>query len=146
MVIYGITLVPLVEDLQAVDPGILTPFYTEDTVFDGLVRCSTQLLNIILERVPKRGYFPNTAKLRFIAESPGQEEAVKWEFEAKGTHLNFVGGIRYLRAYLGTREDLEAWVPPQVEAWDHGVRTLGKIVKRQPQSVYEGLGVSLHLE
>ena len=35
MVLYGITLVPLAEELRAADPGFLFPFYADDTVFDG---------------------------------------------------------------------------------------------------------------
>ena len=30
------TLVSLAEELQAVDPGILSPFYADDGTFDGL--------------------------------------------------------------------------------------------------------------
>ena len=43
-------------------------------------------------------------------------------------------------------EELEAWVQPQMQAWAHGVRVLGKIASRHPQSDYAGLGVSLQLE
>ena len=46
---------------------------------------------------------------------------------------------------MGPREDLEAWVHPKVEAWDHGVRNLAKIAKRYPQSAYAGLGMLLHI-
>ena len=35
---------------------------------------------------------------------------------------------------------------PKVEAWVHGVRTLGEIAKHHPQSEYSGLGVLLQLE
>ena len=38
------------------------------------------------------------------------------------------------------------WVKPQVEAWAHGVRVLGKISLRHPQSDYAGLGMLLQLE
>ena len=38
------------------------------------------------------------------------------------------------------------WVKPQVEAWAHGVRFLGKISRQHPQSAYSGLGVSLQLD
>ena len=38
----------------------------------------------------------------------------------------------YLGAYLGPQEELEAWVKPQVEAWAHWVRVLGKIARRNP--------------
>ena len=35
MVLYGITLVSLVEELRAEDLGILSPFYADDVAFDG---------------------------------------------------------------------------------------------------------------
>ena len=35
---------------------------------------------------------------------------------------------------------------PQVEAWAHGVRFLGKISQRHPQLAYARLGMSLQLE
>ena len=60
--------------------------------------------------------------------------------------LNFVSGSRYLGAYLGPQKELEAWVNPQVEAWAHRVRVLGKISQRHPQSAYDGLGILVQLE
>ena len=35
---------------------------------------------------------------------------------------------------------------PQVEAWAHGVRVLGKIALRHPQSAYAGMQMLLQLE
>ena len=49
-------------------------------------------------------------------------------------------------AFLGPREELEEWVRPKVEAWDHMVLTLAKIAKRYPQLAYDGLGMSLQLK
>ena len=34
MVLYRITLVPLVEELRSADPGLLYPFYADDAAFD----------------------------------------------------------------------------------------------------------------
>ena len=39
----------------------------------------------------------------------------------EGLTLNFVSDSRYLGAYLGLKKELEVWVKPQVEAWDHGL-------------------------
>ena len=64
----------------------------------------------------------------------------------EGLTLNFVSGSRYLGSFLGPKEELEAWIKPQVEAWDHRVRVLGKILRWHPQSAYSGLGMSLQLE
>ena len=93
-----------------------------------------------------RGYFPDLAKSLFISDTPGQEEAKKREFTKEGLVLNFTSGSRYLVAYLVPQKELEAWVKPQVEAWAHGVRVLGKITPRQPQSAYAGLGMLLQLK
>ena len=80
-----------------------------------------------MRRGPDQGYFPEPAKSLFISDSPVQEEAEKREFAIKGLILNFDSGSRYLGAYLGPRDQLEAWVKPQVEEWAHGVRVLGQI-------------------
>ena len=35
VVLYGITLVPLVEELRVADPVLLLPFYVDDAAFNG---------------------------------------------------------------------------------------------------------------
>ena len=60
--------------------------------------------------------------------------------------MKFIGGSWYLGDYLGPREELGAWMQPQVEAWSHEVRVLGKIVKRHPHLDCSGLGVLLQLK
>ena len=82
-----------------------------------------------MERRPDQVYLLNLAKYLFISDTPGQEKATRREFSAEGVELNFVSGSRYLGAYLGPQEELEAWVKPQVEAWAHRVRVLGKIAR-----------------
>ena len=145
MVLTGITLAPLAEELIAAELGILSPFYTDDAVLDGSARRNAHLLNMLMKRNPDWGYFPETAKSLFILDTPGKEEAAKREFAVEGLTLNFVSGSRYLGAYIGPQKELEAWVKPQVEAWAHGVRVLGKIARRHPQSAYAGLGMFLQL-
>ena len=127
MVLYGITLVPLAEELRTADPGLLSPCYADDAAFDGSARHSAQLLKMLTKRGPDRDNLTKLAKSLFILDTPGQEEAAKREFTEERLCLNFVSGSRYLGAYLGLQEELETWVKPQVEAWAHGVRFLGKI-------------------
>ena len=127
MIFYGITLVPLAKELRVAHPGLIPPLYADDVAFRGLAQPSAQLLKLLMERGSDRGYFPEPAKSLFILNTPGHEEAPKKYFEAEGLSLNFVSWSRYLGAYFGTQEGLAAWVKPQVEAWAHGVRILGKI-------------------
>ena len=71
MVLYGITLVSLSEELRAEDPGLLSPFYANDAALDGLARRSAQLLKLLMKRGTDRGYFPEPAKYLFILDTPG---------------------------------------------------------------------------
>ena len=87
------------------DPGLLLPFYVDNTAFGGLARQSAQLLKLLMGRGPDRGYLPVPAKLLFISDTPGQEEAAKREFAIEGLILNFISGSRYLGAYLGLQEE-----------------------------------------
>ena len=124
------------------DTGILSLFCVDDAAFDGSERLSAQLLKLLMKRWTDRGYFPEPDKFLFISDTPGQEEAVRREFVKEGLVLRLVSGSRYLGAYLGPQNQLEVWIKSQVEAWDQGVRVLGKISRRHPQSSYAGLGMS----
>ena len=108
MVFYGITLVPLAEALRAAYLGLISPFYADDAVFDGLARRSAELLKLLMRRWPDRGYFPELAKSLFISNTLGQEEVANQEFVKEGLDLHFIRCSWYLGAYLGRRDQLEA--------------------------------------
>ena len=78
MVLYGITLVTLAEELRASDLGLLTPFYAHDAAFDGSERWSDHILKLLLERGSDRGYLPDPDKSLFIEYSTDWEEAANW--------------------------------------------------------------------
>ena len=100
IVLYGITLVPLGEELRAADLGLILPFYANDAAFDGSAGQSVQLLKLLMKRGPYWVYFPKPAKSLFISDAPVQEDAVKRGFAIEGLTLNLVSGNRYLGAYL----------------------------------------------
>ena len=77
MVLYGITLFPLAEELRATDQGLISTFYANDAEFNGSARRSARLLKLLMKRGPDQGYFPKPAKSLFILDTPGQEKAVK---------------------------------------------------------------------
>ena len=66
MVLYGITLIPLVEELRVADLGLLSPFYMDNVEIDGSAQRRAQILNMLMRRGLDRGYFPERAKSLFI--------------------------------------------------------------------------------
>ena len=89
MLLYGITLVPLVEYLWAADLGLITPFYADNSEFDGSARQSDRSTRILLERGTAQGYFLETSKSIFISEYQAQEAAARQEFKTDGLELKF---------------------------------------------------------
>ena len=77
MVLYEITLIPLSEELRVVDTKFLSPFYTDNAAFNGSAQKIAQLLKLLVEIGPDRGYFPKPAKSLFISDTMVQEEAVR---------------------------------------------------------------------
>ena len=71
MVLYGITLVPLAEELKYADPTFLSPFYANDASFYGSARRSPVQLRLLLDR----GCFLELDKSLFIADNPEEKEA-----------------------------------------------------------------------
>ena len=66
MVLYGITLVPLVEELREAILGLLSPFYADDTAF------LEKLLKLLIKRGAGQEYFPELAKSLFILDTRGK--------------------------------------------------------------------------
>ena len=58
MVLYSITLLPLVEETRSADLALLAPLSADNIVFYGLARSSVHLLTLLLEQGPAREYFP----------------------------------------------------------------------------------------
>ena len=62
MVLYGITLAPLEEELRYSDPTLLSPFYNDDAVFDESARRSAAQLRLLMDWGTDRGYSPKPSK------------------------------------------------------------------------------------
>ena len=94
MVLYGVTLAPLVEELRDSYSTLLTPFYVNDAAFDGSERQIAVQLRLMMDQGPDQGYFPKQANSLFIADTPEEKEAANREFERAGLNLNYVDGRR----------------------------------------------------
>ena len=77
IVLYGIILVPLEDELRDVYPSILSPFYANNAVFDGLARWSAAHLCLLMDWGPDQGYFPDPAKSLFIPDNLEDKETVR---------------------------------------------------------------------
>ena len=62
MVLNGITLSPLAEDLRASDSGLLSPFNADHAAFDESARRSARLFKLLMKRGPYQGHLPKPTR------------------------------------------------------------------------------------
>ena len=146
MVCYGIALMPLAEWLRTEVPGALQPWYADDLSGIGTATDNATVLQLLKEKGPYVGYYPEPDKSHYVC-MPQDEEAAKAAFEAAGIpDLNYGRSRRYLGGVYGDAAEKEEWVKKKVEQWVYCVEVLGKCAYTQPQAAYVAFVLSLQNE
>jgi hypothetical protein len=101
------------------------------------------VFQLLMEKGPSMGYFPEAAKLYHICPKEEETEA-KAAFKEAGIEVNFCQGKRYVGGFVGLEAMLERWLNPMVKKWVVGIETLVRIAVRFSQTAYAGLVLSLH--
>ncbi len=101
------------------------------------------VFQLLIEKIPSVGYFPELANSYHIC--PKEEEAeARVAFKEAGIAVNFSHGKRYVGGFVGSEAMLEErWLDPKVKKWVAGVEILACIALRFPQTAYAGLVSSL---
>jgi hypothetical protein len=145
MILYGIGLLPLAEDLRRHDPSILQPWYADDFALEGPATSVAQLFQRLCQRGPDVGYFPAPAK-SYVVCPRASEPAAKAAFDAADLPVQFSRGQRYVGGFVGSTAKRDRWLAPLVEKWVLGVKRLSSVALRFPHSAYAGLVSCLSAE
>jgi hypothetical protein len=86
-----------------------------------------------------REYFPSPEK-SIVLVRPADQAAVKSHLET--FQFKYQAGARYLGSFLGNEGERGAWLATKIDTWISSVRTLGKMAKRYPQTLYAGMARS----
>ena len=145
MALYGIALLPLAEKLKRAFPDAITPWFADDAAAVGNALDCANVLEFLMEKGPKYGYYPEPEKTKHIGKLE-DESGAKAAYLAKGLRVEFTQGHRYLGGFLGGEPEKEEWVRAKAEKWADGVKILASIAKQYPQTAFAGLTISLQAE
>ena len=145
MILYGIGLLPLAEDLRRQDPSILQPWYADDFALEGPAESVARLFQRLCQRGPDVGYFPAPAK-SYVVCPRAFESVAKAAFDAADLPVQFSRGQRYVGGFVGSTSKRDRWLAPLVEKWVLGVKRLSAVALRFPHSAYAGLVSCLSAE
>jgi hypothetical protein len=85
-----------------------------------------RVFQLLMEKDPSVGYFPEPAKLYHIC--PKEEEAkARAASEVARIQVNFCRGKRYVGGFVSLEAMLERWLDPKVKKWVAGVEILARI-------------------
>jgi len=89
----------------------------------GVGKRIARVFQLLMEKGPSVGYFPEPAKSYHIC--PKEEEAeARAALEEAGTSMSFCRGKRYVGGYVGSEVMLERWMYPKVKKWVVGMESL----------------------
>jgi hypothetical protein len=119
-ILYGLGLLPLAEYLrhdsdskQPSNSTVLQPWYANDLAMMGASKRISRVFQLLMEKGPSVGYFPEPAKSYHIC--PKEEEAeARGAFEEAGIEVNFCRGKHYVGGFVGSEAMLELWLNPIV--------------------------------
>ena len=137
MLIYGVGLLPLSEELARAFPEIVNLWFADDEANVGSASQNAQCLAFLVEHGPIYGYFPKPEKSLHVCKKE-DEEVARREFLSRGLEVNMVRGSRYLGGHVGSKEEKEQYVTSKVEGWCNTVRALARIAETHPQSAHAG--------
>ena len=144
MPLYGISVAVLAEQLKSEFPSPMQVWYADDFSATARGRAARPLMKRLGEIGPSRGVFPEPAKSQYIRPAQVTETAAR--AATKGTTVQHEAGTRTLGGHIGSTETRDAWITRQVSDWAEGVKSLGSITTRFPQTAYAGLVKALQNE
>ena len=132
MAMYAIVITPLIRQLE--DETIKQIRYTNDTTAGGKLAPLKAWWDLIVNRGPDYGYYPNASKTWLIVKESMLEEATAI-FKDTCVAIT-MEGRRHLGAAIGKPSFVEKYVQHKVSGWVHEVEHLPSITVTQPHAAY----------
>jgi hypothetical protein len=143
MIIYGVALTPLSEQLRRDVPGVLQPWYADDMAMVGPASGIASCMALLEANGPARGYYPEPSKSILICRPEHQDAA---RMNLSDFDFKYQDGHRYVGGFIGTDASRTQWLEPMIADWVFGIEQLASVAKRFPQAAYAGLAKSLQTE
>ena len=140
MILYGLSLTPLIKKLQLENhttpiPTPLQPWFADDSAIISHPTQTAKFLSSLLKYGPSYGYFIQPEKSFHICPITEETEA-KQIFTSHGININYVRGHEYLGSFLGENESKISWLQPQINKWTNYIETFSEAAKQYPHSAY----------
>ena len=131
MAMYAVTITPFIRSLE--EDEIKQVWFADAAAGGGLAGLR-RWWDLIVEKGPAYGYYPNPTKSCLVAKEENIEMAKK-VFQGTGISVT-EEGKRHLGAAIGTQAFVENYIERKVSEWVNTVERLSSIAHIQPHAAY----------
>ena len=142
MFLYAAGTLPLIQSLKNPSDWIQV-WYADDASACGELSSIRQWFDLLLQRGPAYGYFPNPKKSCVVVDRSFVASARKI---FSPLNVQVVTSHRFFGGFLGDVSARSSFVQDKVDCWVSDVRHLSEIAVPQPQAAYVALTKSLQCE
>jgi hypothetical protein len=111
MVLYRLTLMPMVESLYCRAPNTVTPWYANDGAITGTLPKLAAVFALLKAIGPSCGYFPEPTKSVCLHKPEALPEG---QAQLQSLHFDHQTGHRYLSGHIGDIGTRNEWLQPQI--------------------------------
>ena len=133
MIVYGIGILPLINDPKREIPDVTHTRYADDDGSLGTFARLETYFDSITHQGLGRGYHRQQSKSVLIVR-PENLEAVK--LFGRRHRFKVLTGARYLGDYIGENESKRDWLRERTLTWDKNISTIGETTGKYPQESY----------
>ena len=145
MIVYGLTLLPIIRDLRQSFPRLLHIWYADDSNAAGTWAHLRRYWKELTRLGPKYGYLPNGRKTILLVP-PNQLQAAANYKRTHNLPFQLKTGSRFLGGFLGDPSQFDRWLSSKVTGWQSSLEALTAAFPAYPQSAFAGLQKSLQNE
>ncbi|MGL5814518.1 MAG: reverse transcriptase domain-containing protein, partial [Aeromonas sp.] len=144
MILYSLTLVPLIKRLQLEFPKLLHLWYSDDGNAAGLFPDLKIFLTRLTTLGKPYGYHVQPTKCQLITRHLDKANTA-FPSTRHGSVI-ITSGNRFLGGHIGSDTHFTSWLTAKIQTWATAIASLSTAAPRFPQSAYTGLQKSLQQE
>ena len=114
MALYGVALLPLIEQLRREHPRVIQPWYTDDGAIPGTGRDVAACFHELFRVGPQYSYFPEPAKSWAVCARDNQPE-LKRIFADIKLPVKWSCDHRYVGGFVGSKAMERKWAEEKAE-------------------------------
>ena len=132
MAMYAVAITPFIKSLE--DDEIKQVWFADDAAAGGGLAGLRRWWDLIVEKGPAYGYYPNPTKTCLVPKEENIKMAKK-VFQGTGISVT-EEGKRHLGAAIGTQAFVDSYIKRKMSEWVNAVERLSSIAHTQPHAAY----------